>query len=66
VVGWLGVISYGIFLWHQKMLDEAVPRISPSGIAIAVAAVATVGCAAASYYFVERPLLKRKPGTPRV
>jgi peptidoglycan/LPS O-acetylase OafA/YrhL len=61
-VGWLGVISYGVFLWHQKMLDYATPRISPHGVAIAIAAVASIGCAAASYYIVERPLLKRKPG----
>jgi peptidoglycan/LPS O-acetylase OafA/YrhL len=60
-LAWLGLISYGIYLWHlplAEQLNEHLPH-SYALVTLATAAAATA-CAAASYYLVERPLLKFK------
>lgn len=67
VLGWIGVISYGIFLWHLPIMawlandlesepwgDSRMLGITLTGLALAIA------CAAVSYYAVERPLLRFK------
>ena len=63
-VAWLGLISYGIFLWHYVVLAlhlgaggaglELRARSCSATLAI------TIPIAAASYYVVERPLLRLK------
>lgn len=65
-LAWLGLVSYGIFLWHLPIVVElgtsglslpGVPRVLEvlmPGLAI------TIALAAASYYAVERPLLRRR------
>jgi peptidoglycan/LPS O-acetylase OafA/YrhL len=78
-IAWLGVISYGIYLWHVALLDVflvwddtplnvfAVPELS-TGRALAMlvfALVGTIAVAAASWYFVERPILGLKQRHPR-
>jgi peptidoglycan/LPS O-acetylase OafA/YrhL len=68
-VAWLGLVSYGIFLWHHDVivwlvshdvLDtfSAAPFLALTVIAVAI----VVPIAALSYYLVERPLLRLKPG----
>jgi len=67
VVAWLGLISYGIFLWQVTVLAE-LSRASfleglPGGtFAPTFIAGLAITCtlAALSYYLVERPLLQRK------
>jgi peptidoglycan/LPS O-acetylase OafA/YrhL len=62
VIAWLGLISYGIFLWHfviTRELGHAGVNLSPGPLLIATVAI-TIPCAAASYYLVERPLLRLK------
>jgi peptidoglycan/LPS O-acetylase OafA/YrhL len=67
VVAWLGLVSYGIYLYHQPIADALNGGIKSGGssavrflwLAPATAAIA-IAAAAASYYLVERPLLRFK------
>jgi peptidoglycan/LPS O-acetylase OafA/YrhL len=64
---WFGTISYGVFLYHDNVAyalkDSSLAQIwdfAPMlGLTIATLLVSTA-CAAASYYIVERPLLRLK------
>jgi peptidoglycan/LPS O-acetylase OafA/YrhL len=78
-LAWLGLISYGIYLWqgsvlqvvcqpqgygfindscrmHKVSLLQHVPFLSLTVIGVCI----TIVCAAASYYIVERPILRLK------
>lgn len=65
VLVWLGLISYGIFLWHYPVLQVFVdigalgwiPGLQYPTLAILTFA-GTVVMAALSFYLIERPLLK--------
>jgi peptidoglycan/LPS O-acetylase OafA/YrhL len=67
LLAWIGVISYGIFLWHLPIMawlandisDEPWGESRMLGIT-GVGLVLAIACAAASYYAVERPLLRLK------
>lgn len=62
VLAWIGLISYGIFLWHFAIASKFVrgeldlPYV-PSLIAITILSIAV---AAVSYYLIERPILRLK------
>lgn len=66
-LAWLGLVSYGVFLWHHPIalkLTEAdnhglFAGFRMLGITGATTIVA-VACAAASYYLLERPILRYK------
>ena len=70
-VVWLGVISYGIYLWHQAWIKVALqwtdslvaqgqlPR-GPFWVVLAITMAATIVTAAVSYYALERPILRLK------
>jgi peptidoglycan/LPS O-acetylase OafA/YrhL len=66
VLRWLGVVSYGIFLWHFVVLVElarlGLATLSgPRTLWFTLLTLAgTVPLAAASYYIVELPFLRRK------
>ena len=60
-VAWLGLVSYGIFLWHYPVVLELSEAGVESFVPLLAATLAiTVPVAAASYYAVERPLLRLK------
>jgi peptidoglycan/LPS O-acetylase OafA/YrhL len=67
VLAWLGLISYGLYLWHGSILlkldqsswVKSLPIDKLPALAIGTCAI-TLACAAASYYVVERPLLRYK------
>ncbi len=61
-VSWLGLISYGVFLWHYAVTIElGYPGEGWSFLPLLIATCAiTVPIAAASYYLLERPLLRFK------
>ncbi|MGZ4268967.1 MAG: acyltransferase family protein [Solirubrobacteraceae bacterium] len=60
-LGWLGLVSYGIFLWHYTLLAELHAHGVHGWVALAALGLPlTLACAAVSYHLVERPLLARK------
>ena len=68
---WIGLISYGIYLWHWPLILWLTPaRTGLDGLLLALVRIgATVVIAAASYYVVERPIRRGSIGsfalTPR-
>jgi len=67
IPAWLGLISYGIFLWHFPILFALQKsRVAhwwpaqPYPVLLAATLAITIPCAALSYYLVERPLMRLK------
>lgn len=62
IVAWLGLISYGIFLWHYAAALELGVRGADAGFVVVLLGTLAISipCAAASYYLVERPILRLK------
>ena len=65
VMAWLGLVSYGIFLWHGpvlRFLDDMTPfhDLWPSPLALILVPPIVVAVAAASWYGLERPALSLK------
>lgn len=66
-VAWVGLISYGIFLWHHPIALKLTalhhrglfPGFRMLGITTMTFVIA-IGCATLSYYLVERPILRYK------
>jgi peptidoglycan/LPS O-acetylase OafA/YrhL len=59
---WLGLVSYGIFLWHYPVVLAVGPRHGTGGFLLltAVTLLVSIACAAASYYVLERPVMRLK------
>jgi len=66
VVAWLGLISYGIYLWHEAMLDayarwtDTQPFKGNFSSMLSVTLGLSLVVAAISYYVIERPALRLK------
>jgi peptidoglycan/LPS O-acetylase OafA/YrhL len=77
VLAWLGLVSYGIYLWHTTVLALLAKwdfgKVATSGarsylLWAVVGLSGAVVLAAASWYLIERPALSLKrlvPGRPR-
>jgi peptidoglycan/LPS O-acetylase OafA/YrhL len=74
-VAWLGLVSYGIFLWHVPVLKKISDTMNgwhglrPNtglglGLMLVIGGGASIALGAASYYIVERPFLLRKDTKP--
>ena len=59
----LGVISYGVYLWHWPVIVYATPgRTGLDGVALDAARVATtLALALASFWLVEQPVRRGRP-----
>lgn len=61
LLGWLGLVAYGVYLWHVPLISWFYTHDITSTPALAVAGVlGSVAAGAASYYAVERPVLRFK------
>jgi peptidoglycan/LPS O-acetylase OafA/YrhL len=60
---WLGVISYGVYLWHWPIfLAINGERTGLTGMSLfAIRAVATVTVAALSWWLIEQPIKRWRP-----
>jgi peptidoglycan/LPS O-acetylase OafA/YrhL len=70
-IAYVGLISYGIYLWHQAWLGFVhddwlhLPEFQgPTFTLLAIAFPLTVITATASYYLIERPVLRWKDTPP--
>ncbi|MDR3602293.1 MAG: acyltransferase family protein [Desulfosporosinus sp.] len=56
---WLGVRSYGIYLWHYPVIALTSPVVNTGGLDIMLALqqlAASITLAALSWYFIEKPI----------
>jgi hypothetical protein len=53
---WVGNVSYSWYLWHWPLIVFAAAIVPNQPLAVAAAAVLSLGCAAVSYNYVEQPL----------
>src|SRR3954464_8699291 len=66
-LAWFGLVRNGVFLWHQPLMapviqrggDKIIPGMPFVSLLVAMLAV-SMAVAAASYYLVERPILRFK------
>lgn len=57
---WLGTVSYGLFLWHYPVIGWLQRRLgdAPAAAVSALSLLVALTLAAASWYAVERPLMR--------
>jgi peptidoglycan/LPS O-acetylase OafA/YrhL len=62
LLAWIGLISYGIFLWHLAIASKFGPGDAdlPYVWALIAITILSIAVAALSYYLIERPILRLK------
>ncbi|WP_285598606.1 acyltransferase [Kineosporia sp. NBRC 101731] len=66
VLRWFGTLSYGLYLWNWVFISLEPHGRALTGKERAIAAVAAVVAAAASWYLFEKPILRLKSRFQRV
>ena len=66
-LAWMGEITYGFYLWHIPLLVLARGTgLLPSGIVLGLVVLpVAIAFGAASWYLVERPIMRRAARLPR-
>ena len=74
-LAWIGLISYSFYLYHTIVIEQVNRRVHTTSatvrylVVFAISAVLSIAAAAASYYIVERPMMRlrgpRRSGAPR-
>ncbi|HEY6398396.1 MAG TPA: hypothetical protein VIX82_13180, partial [Solirubrobacteraceae bacterium] len=70
-LAWIGLVSYAFYLYHSAVLAELNTLASglhgPARylLVLLVGGVGSCLCAAASYYVVERPMMRLRPLSAR-
>jgi peptidoglycan/LPS O-acetylase OafA/YrhL len=64
-IAWLGVVSYGIYIWHSPVIHavDATGGIATLAWSLPVVAAGALACAALSWYGLERHALALKSGS---
>lgn len=57
---WVGMISYGVYLWHVPIFHVIEPLKADPILKSAIGLCATFAIATVSFYVMERPLLRLK------
>lgn len=66
VMVWLGLISYGIYIWHEAWLTKWFSMkghhyfLAPFWTVLGIDLLLTIAASAVTYYAVERPFLRLK------
>ena len=66
-LAWMGEITYGFYLWHIPLLVFARGTgVLPEGIVLGLVVLpVAIAFGAASWYFVERPIMRRAARLPQ-
>jgi peptidoglycan/LPS O-acetylase OafA/YrhL len=72
-LAWVGLVSYALYLYHTIVIAQIDKLLTEHGVSpryllvVVLSLPLSLACAAASFYLVERPLmrLRRRGGRPR-
>jgi peptidoglycan/LPS O-acetylase OafA/YrhL len=65
-LGFLGAVSYSLYLWHWPLMMEASRRWGPSAPVLAGALAAAAVMTLMSYRFLERPFTRDRSGASQL